>query len=369
MRFFHIGDLHIGRQLNGADLTDDLRHILFTQILGSAYQQYKPDGLITAGDIYDKASPSAEGVAMFDEFLSRAAELGLPVYAISGNHDSAQRVSYGRKLFSASGVHISEPFSADTPVTVLSAGSIDIALLPFFSSETAAAAFPDDGIENMTSALKAVFRHAQIPREGRSCLLVAHLSAGSEKASPIGSLESTDYRVFEPFAYTALGHFHTPFNVGGPTVRYCGSPLCFSLKEARSPQKYIDIIDISANGEVDVISHPIQPLRGVQILEDSFDTLLSDKYSPTDDYVFIAVKGSNAESDAARRLLIKFPNCVSIKYDEHHSQASKTEEYTKLDFDELFSGFFQLAMGETIEPELLRTARALFEQTERGIKA
>ena len=369
MRFFHISDLHIGKQLNGADITEDLRHILFTQVLGSAFEQYKPDGLIIAGDIYDKASPSAEGVAMFDEFLSRAAELKLPVYAISGNHDSAQRVSYGRKLFSASGVHISEPFSAQAPVTVLQCGDIDIALLPYFSAETAAEVFPDDSIEDMTSALEAVFRHAQMPRKGRPCLLVAHLSAGSAKASPIGSLESTDYRVFEPFAYTALGHFHIPHNVGGARVRYCGSPLCFSLKEAQSPQKYIDIIDITSDGEVDVISHPIQPLHGVQILEDSFDALLSDKYAHTDDYVFIAVKGSNAESDAARRLLLKFPNCVSIKYDEHHSDTNKTEEYTKLDFNELFGGFFRLAMGEDIEPELLETAREIFKESERGTRA
>ena len=366
MRFFHISDLHIGKQLNGADLTEDMRHILFGQVLGSAYEQFSPDGLIIAGDIYDKASPSAEGVALFDEFLSRAAELKLPVYIISGNHDSAQRISYGRRLFSASGVHISEPFSNESPVTVIPCGGIDIALLPYFSAETAAQTFPDDGIEDMTSALEAVFRRAGIPRKGRPCLLAAHLSAASAKASPIGSLESADYRVFEPFAYTALGHFHIPHNVGGPRVRYCGSPLCFSLKEAQSPQKYIDIIDITEDGEADVTNHPIQPLHGVQILEDSFTALLSDKYPPTEDYVFISVKGDNAESDAARRLLIKYPNCVSIKYDEHRSDTSEAEEYTKLDFDELFGGFYQLAADEELSPELLRTAREIFRETNKG---
>lgn len=369
MRFFHISDLHIGKQLGGFDLSDDLRHVLFSQVLGSAYEQYRPDALIIAGDIYDRAAPSAEGTSLFDELLSRAAELSLPVYAISGNHDSAQRVAYGRQLFENSGVYISAPFSAETPVTLHEFGGIDIALLPYISAEMVQKAYPDEEIESVTDALKAVFRHAGIPREGRPCLLAAHQAVADESASPIGKLENADYHVFEPFCYTALGHFHTPRFVGGSKVRYCGSPVCFSAKEAERPQKYLDIIDIDAEGNAEVENLPLKPLREVRVIEDSFEGIISDKYTPSEDYVFVAVEGDNAELDVARRIMAKFPNCVSIRYQQKKAGESEAPEYTELAFAELFSGFYKTVMGEDIDEKLLVTAEELFRQTEKGADA
>ncbi len=366
MRFFHISDLHIGKQLNGINLTEDLRHILFGQVLGSAYRQFSPDALIIAGDIYDKASPSAEGVALFDEFLSQAAALGLPVYAISGNHDNALRVSYGRNLFSHSKIYLCSPFSAQTPVTVYPCGNIDIALLPHISAQAAAAAFPEDDIQTVTDAVKAAFRHGEIPREGRPCLLVAHQSVAGSADSAIGGAENCDYHAFGQFCYTALGHLHNPHFVGGNKVRYSGSPLCFSAREAScSPQKYLDIIDITDDGETEVTQHPLQPLHPVRSIEDSFDNLLSDKYSSTEDYVFISVKGQNTKSDSARQLMIKFPNCVSIRYDEQRTGTDTPEEYTSVSFEELFSGFFRFTAGEEIDPEALKEAGELYAQAEK----
>lgn len=365
MRFFHISDLHIGKQLGGFDLSDDLRHVLFSQVLGSAYEQYKPDALIIAGDIYDRAAPSAEGTSLFDELLSRAAELSLPVYAISGNHDSAQRVAYGRQLFENSGVYLSAPFSAETPVTLHELGDIDIALLPYISAEMAQKAYPDEEIESVTEALKAIFRHAGIPREGRPCLLVAHQAVADESASPIGKLENADYRVFEPFCYTALGHFHTPRFVGGARVRYCGSPVCFSAKEAERPQKYLDIIDIDGEGNAEVENLPLMPLREVRVIEDSFENIVSEKYAPSEDFVFVAVNGDNAELDAARRITAKFPNCVSIRYQQKKAEQTEAVEYTEMEFTELFSGFFSEVTGEKIDESLLQRAEQLFRQAEK----
>lgn len=365
MRFFHISDLHIGKQLGGFDLTEDMRYVLFEQILGSAYEKYKPDALIIAGDVYDKASPSAQSVALFDELITRAAELSLDVYIISGNHDSAERVSYGRRIFSEKGVYISEPFSSQTPLTVFSRGKIDIALLPYISAEAAISAFPDEDISDITSALSAVFRRAGLPRKGRPCLLVAHQAAAGAGAPQIGSLEAADYRVFEPFAYTALGHFHTPHNVGGSKVRYCGSPLCFSAKEAHSPQKYLDIIDINDNGEVITDSFPLVPLYGVQILEDSFDALMSDKYTDCEAYAFITVLGDNALSGAARQLTSKFPRCVGIKYEQKRTLRKEEREYSEMEFGELFGEFYKLTMGTEPEKHLLDMAREIFDEAQK----
>lgn len=363
MRFFHIADLHIGKQLGGIDLTEDLRHVLFGQVLGSAYEKFRPDGLIIAGDIYDRSNPSAEAVELFDEFLSKAAELSLPVYAISGNHDNPQRVSYGRKLFSSRNIFMCEPFSAEAPATIVPCGDINIVLLPYISAEMAAQCYPDEDITDITSALKTVLRHADIPRS-KPCLLVAHQAVAKDGVSPIGSLEAADHHVFEDFSYTALGHFHTPRCVGTDNIRYCGSPLCYSAKEAQQPQKYIDVIDI-AEDDITVIHHPIIPLRPVRTLSGSFDELISDKYASSDDLLYITVCGENAESDAARRIMAKFPNCISIKY-ENISASSEEDErsFSEMEFSELFSGFFRLAMGQDIDPELLKTAEELFRRSE-----
>ncbi len=364
MRFFHIADLHIGKQLGGIDVTEDLRDVLFGQVLGSAYRKFRPDGLIIAGDIYDRSSPSAEAVQLFDEFLSRAAEHSLPVYAISGNHDNAQRVSYGRRLFSHSGIFMCEPFSAECPATVIPCGDIDIVLMPYVSAEMVQQCYPDEEIHGISSAIRAVIRHADIPRSGRPCLLVAHQSVAGASDSPIGSVETAEYGIFRNFAYTALGHFHSPHNAGADNIRYCGSPICYSSKEAAAPQKYIDVIDIDISGNVEVIHHPIVPLHPVRQISGSFDEIMSEQHAPSEDYMYITVCGENAETDAARRITSKFPNCVSIKY-EAAAEIRKVEgSYTEMEFGELFGGFFRMTMGQDISPELLETARELFKRTE-----
>lgn len=364
MRFFHIGDLHIGKQPGGLDMTEDMREVLFGQVLGSAFEELHPDGLLIAGDIYDKASPSPEAVELFDEFLSRAAELSLPVYAISGNHDNPQRVSYGRKLFSSSGIFMCEPFSAETPVTVIPCGGVDIALLPYVSAEMAQRCYPDEEIDDITMALKTVLSHADVPKNGRPCILVAHQAVAKAGSSPVGNLEMADYSVFEDFTYTALGHFHIPHNVGNSHIRYCGSPLCFSAKEAQKPQKYIDVIDIDEDGTVEVDQYPIKPLHPARILSGSYEELISDKHPPSEDYLFITVCGENAESDAARRLTAKFPNCVSIRYDVDVEVSEEERSYTEMEFSELFSGFYKLTMGQEIDEKLLETAKELFDRSE-----
>ncbi len=367
MRFFHISDLHIGKQLGSLDLTDDLRCVLLNQVLGSAYREHKPDGLIISGDIYDRASPSAEAVELFDEFLSRAAEMRLPVYAISGNHDNAQRVSYGRRLFSRSGIFVSEPFSTETPVTVIPCGNIDIALLPYISAELAEQCFPEEEIGDVTAAVKLALSKGGVPREGRPCILVAHQSVAGSLAAPIGTLDSVSPRVFKPFAYTALGHFHMPRNAGAENIRYCGSPLCYSQREAAEPQKFIDVIDIAGDGSAAVLHHPITPPHPVRIITGSYEELISEGTAASEDYLYIVIRGENAESDAARRLLNKFPNCVNIRYELTHEEAQAEHSYTEMEFGELFGNFFSLTMGRELTPELLETAKKLFEKSEGAV--
>lgn len=368
MRLFHTGDLHIGKRPGNRSLADDLREVMLGQILGAAYEKYRPDGLMIAGDIYDRSMPPSDAVALFDEILSRAAELSLPVYIISGNHDSAQRISYGREIFRHGGVHISAPFSADSGIYTAECGNVDIALLPYISKEQVRACFPDEKIVTVTDAVRTVLAHSGLPRAGRPCVLAAHLAVGNFGAEPIGTLELVDPSVFSGFAYTALGHFHTPRNVA-ENVRYCGSPLCYSLGEAvRGRQKYLDVIDISDSGAASVEHFPLKPLHGVQVITDSLENILSDKYPASEDYVYFTITENDKFGSNAERVGRKFPNYVSISYRFESAAAAETvptAESAELSFEELLSGFYSEMCGSGIDAGLLETAKGIFDECRR----
>ena len=365
MRLFHISDLHLGIRLGGRDISEDMRAILLDGVLGSAYEKYRPDGIIIAGDIYDRRTPPAESVALFDEFIEKAAGLSLSLYMISGNHDSAERVSYGRAIFGRCGVHISRPLDGEPPyVCTVEAGEVDIALLPNVTTEAVNAWFPEENAQNVTEALSVVFRKAGIPREGRPCILAAHQALGdSADAQAVGKLRMVSPKVFEPFAYTALGHYHTPLSFGDK-VRYCGSPMCFSRKEARSPQKYIDVIDIDERGAVSVAHEPITPPHPARVAEGTIAQLLSG--ARTEDYVYLTITGGDDIGNYADRLSAVYPNYIDIAYDLGGSgetaQAERSDE-REMDFEELFGGFYRMRYGEEPDGELAALARTLFEQS------
>lgn len=364
MRLFHTADIHIGKRLGNRDLTDDLREVLFGQILGTAYEKFRPDGLIISGDIFDRSMPSADAVALFDELLSRAAGLGLPVYMISGNHDSAQRVSYGRELFRHAGVHISRPFSADSGIYTAECGNIDIVLMPYVSQEQVRSCFPDEEIGSMTDAVRVVLERSGLPRAGRPCVLAAHQAVGGFGSDPIGTLDLVDPSVFKGFAYTALGHFHTPRNAA-ENVRYCGSPLCYSLNEAsRGSQKYLDVIDISDSGDVSVEHFPLVPIHEMRVITDGINEILSEKYPPSEDFVHIIITANDGGGNNAERLGRKFPNYVSISYKLPNMQAAElpSANSEELSFGELLGGFYKEMCGREIDGELLKMAGELFEE-------
>ena len=401
MRLFHISDLHIGKRPGRRDMTEELRHILMDIVLGEAYDAYRPDGLIIAGDIYDRSLPSSESVALFDEFLIRAAELSLPLYIISGNHDSDRRISYGRDIFRRSGVHISRPFTGDGSLYIAQAGGVDIVLMPYISLERLRSVYPDEDIPDMTAGMRLVFSRNGLPRRDRPCVIAAHQAVGrfgSEKATvcaccqfgdsdsktfsrntnqntaPVcaraaGTLELIDPDVFEGFAYAALGHFHSPMSPA-ENVRYCGSPLCYSKSEAaRQPHKSLDIIDIEEGSSAAVEHFPLTPLHETRIISDSLSAILSDKHPPSDDYLYITITANDTPDDLpcgkTNSELIggKFPNYIGIAYEMRSTaQDSVGGAYSAPSFEELLGGFYREMCGGEIDDELLSLACDIFDK-------
>ncbi|MGN1339152.1 MAG: exonuclease SbcCD subunit D [Oscillospiraceae bacterium] len=374
MRFIHIADLHLGKRLNETDLSADIEHALFSEIFGRIYREAaeeapdKPiEALVIAGDIYDKSLPSADAEEMFGRILNTAAGLGLKVYCTSGNHDSARRVAANEQLLSQLGIYIAREFSAESPVRVERLGDFDIAMLPFVALPDVRTAYPDDDIPDMTAAVELVLRRAGLPGE-RPCVLVAHQAASESGEGLLGAQQCVRGSVFSGFAYTALGHIHTPADVG-ERARYCGSPVCYSGSEAKNPQKYVDIVDVQPDGSCEVQHREIRPLHAFRIIEDSFERLMSEEYTATDDYCYITVSGFDGVVGVAQQLRTKFVNLLSLKYHSENGGEETDEEGFDEDgwsFGGEFERFCRKVTGSDPEPELMKSAEYIFELTERA---
>lgn len=362
MRLMHISDLHLGASLYDTDITEDIEHALFSEILGRIFNEIsaekKVDGLIVAGDIFDKAQPPAYAEEIYGRLLTEAVDLGMKVFVCSGNHDDPLRLSSNEQLMSRLGIYINRPFSKQEPLRVESFGDIDIALLPNITLSDVNTAYGEEFL-TMTDALKKVFQEAGLPGS-RRCVLVAH-QAVAEHDKVIGTQATADSAVFSGFAYTALGHIHTPQNAG-KNVRYCGSPVCFSASEAKSPDKFVDVIDV--DGGVTVKSVKIAPLHKFVTIDDTLTNILSDSYPANDDYCYIRVSGIDGEENIGARIREKFPNLVRLYFNNDSTESSvDILEEEKRDFVSDFTDFYKEVTKEEITPELLTNAEHIFRLT------
>lgn len=372
MRFMHISDLHIGKRLCETDLSADIEHALFSEILGRIYQEASAekavDVLVISGDIYDKSLPSAEAEECFGRLLAQAVKLGMKVLVSSGNHDSARRLASNEALLSQLGVYISEPFSAEHPVRIVGLGELDAVLMPFVTISDVRGAYPDDDIPDMTAALAAVLRHAGLPGD-RPCVLAAHQASGLSGGKLVGTAECADVCVFDGFLYTFLGHIHTPQNVG-ERARYCGSPVCYSGSEAKQPQKYCDIVDISPDGGLSVQHYEIHPLHGFRTMEGSFVRLMSEEFPPTEDYCYITVSEIDGVEGVAAQLRTKFPNMLSLRHIQDTAAGPEQEgSGEEQDFRSDFSSFYKAVSHKDIDEDILKSAEYIFRLTEEAFAA
>ena len=218
MKLIHLSDLHIGKKLNEFSLLEDQKYIL-TQIL-ELIRQEKPDGVIIAGDVYDKAIPSVEAVQLLDSFLTELAETGQPVFIISGNHDSAERLTFGSKLFSRSNIHVAGIYDGTVPHFMLTDtyGKVNIHLLPFIKPSAVRRIFEEATVSNFNEALQTVLEHMQVNAAERNVLVAHQFVTGALRSDSeeifVGGLDNVDATLFKDFDYTALGHIHSPQNIG-----------------------------------------------------------------------------------------------------------------------------------------------------------
>ena len=356
MKLIHLSDLHIGKRLNEFSLLEDQIYIL--DQIARHIEDERPDAVLIAGDVYDKSVPSAEAVQVFDDFLCRLAGLGLQVFVISGNHDSALRISYFASLVKNAGVYVTETFSGELQhVTLQDAdGDLTVWMMPFLRPAHVKRALPEEKISSYQDAVAAVIRQAGVDFTKRNLLMCHQFIVGcttcdSEELS-IGTLDHIDGTVFDGFDYVALGHIHGPQKVLRDTMRYAGSPLKYSFSEA-AHKKSVTIVDMQEKGETRVRTVPLYPLHDVRLIEGKLADIMSMPYS--EDYVWITIHDELPPPDAKVTLTVNFPNMMKFsvvnsrtKYDLDVKAADAMESKSVA---ELFSDFYRLQNNDQLPGE------------------
>ena len=354
MRFLHTADWHLGRIFYGQYLTDDQAYVLEHQFF-TILKEEKIDGILLAGDVFDRAVPPIEAIELWDSIITRLAmDYKVPLFVVSGNHDGAERLEVGRSMLSESGIHIwGSPHHALQPFEFEGFdGRVAICPMPFSeprrigdalglssseskpvdtdTAEDTLFSYVDDkdqeavalNLHNYDQMYQAWsdYLYKQVPKQMRS-IAISHVFVmggevgGSERTLSVGGSEQVSPHVFKNFYYTALGHLHGPQRMGADHIRYSGSPLKYSFDE-HMQKKSFTIIDMDTNGKVDISTIPVEAKRDVVILEGYFEELLNNKelqVKHKDDYVQARLLDTMPIMDGMAKLRQVYHRCMTIE--------------------------------------------------------
>jgi len=371
MKLIHLSDLHLGKRVNAFSMLEDQQYIL-EQIL-SVIDTEQPDGVLIAGDVYDKVVPSAEAVQLFDDFLYQLARRQLQVFVISGNHDSPERIAFGRRMMETSGIHISPVYQgAVEPVLLQDAyGEAAIYLLPFVKPAHVRRYAPETEIQSYTDALRTAVEQLQVDARRRNILVTHQFVTGAQRSESeelsVGGSDNVDAAVFDEFDYVALGHIHGPQHIGRDTVRYCGTPLKYSFSEA-AHRKSVTVVELAEKGSVAVRTVPLVPLRDLRELRGTYlELTCRQNYidTNTQDYLHITLTDEEDIPDAMSKLRVIYPNLMKLDYDNRRTRGSGqlqvTEELQRKTPLELFADFYEVQNNQPMTTEQLELTRTLIE--------
>lgn len=381
MKVLHVSDLHIGKRVNGMSMLDDQRYIL-RQILDIA-EKRQVSVLLIAGDVYDKASPSAEAVTVFDAFLTDAVAAGLRVLAIPGNHDSAERIAYAQGLLEKQGVCLPPVYAGEVERVELEDehGPVEFWLLPFLKPGDVRRFFPDEEIgDDYSAALRVVLGACAID-QGKRNVVLSHQLVTAYGTAPdraddeikLGGMDNVDVSVYDAFDYVALGHVHRPQRVGRDTVRYSGSPLKYSFSEARYG-KSVALVELGEKKPGDDVGEcvsfeliPLVPLHDVREIRGTLADVLA--MGAESDYLHITLSDEHPQLDAMAKIHEVFPNAMMLDYDNvtvliDRPQTQLTADPDSMDTLDLFSAFYESQVGNSLDDEQRDFARKLIAKVE-----
>ena len=378
MKFFHLADLHIGKKVNGFSMLEDQRYI-FNEILKLAREE-APDGVLIAGDIYDRPVPPEGALLLFDGFLKELSELGIRVFIISGNHDSEERLAFGRNLMEKSRVHISPAYDGHIEKVVLEDkyGKIALHMIPYLKPQQVRRWLFSDREGDYSGltynqAMKAVVEDMKVDSSMRNVCITHQFITGaqvcdSEEIS-IGGLDNIDASVFDSFDYVALGHLHGPQKMGRPEVRYAGTPLKYSFSEVRH-RKSLTCVELREKGNVEIRTIPLVPLRDFQEIRGSYDEITDRNFYKDfnrENYMNITLTDTTEVYEAMGKLRTIYPNIMQLGYEMYEkAQSMETYEGTmegeKLSPLEHIGRFFNYQNQKDMTEEQMKIVRDVAEE-------
>ena len=377
MKLIHLSDLHLGKRVNEFSMLEDQQYILeeILRIIDSE----KPDGVLIAGDVYDKTVPSAEAVTLLDEFLVQLSKRDTQTFLISGNHDSAERLAFGGRLMEQSGVHIARVYNGLlAPLTLRDEyGPVDLYLLPFLRPVQVRRFFPESEIATYTEAMAAVLGAADIDKTHRNVLVTHQFVTGAQTCDSeelsVGGTDNVDVSVFDDFDYVALGHIHGPQKIGRETVRYCGTPLKYSFSEV-GHKKSVTVVELAEKGSVVIRTVPLVPKRDMSELRGAYNELmLRENYEGKpfrNDYLRITLTDEEDIPNAVNNLRTVYPYIMRLDYDNrrtrtesHVDGAEQVERKRPLT---LFEEFYESQNGQPMSEEQRSFAKQLMERIWEG---
>jgi exonuclease SbcD len=363
MRFLHTSDWHLGKTLCNANLLEDQAHAL--EELLAMIKDAKPKALVIAGDIYDRAVPPKEAVALLDEFLGKVVgDQKLPVLMIAGNHDSPERLGFASDFLEPQGLHMAGPLVSEPEPIVI--GDAAFHLMPYADPTTARYALQEEGIRTHQDAVTAQLSRAWAHHpQSKRFVAVAHafvaggLCSESELGLAVGGSGEVDPKLFEPADYAALGHLHRPQEAGFAHVRYSGSLLKYSASEA-SHVKAVTLVELPAKGKVRTEPLPFTPRRDLRKLRGPFEELLREPSGNRDDYLFVELTDPGPVLDAMARLRRVYPNILGIQAGSERAPEESEPLRTdprNLDPESLFQAFMAESTGQSLSADELLVFR------------
>lgn len=379
MKILHLADLHLGKRVNEMSMIEDQKYIL-DQII-TLIKEESVEIVLLCGDIYDKSIPTIEAIHLLDEFLDQLSKMAIKVLMISGNHDSIDRLSFGKSLFTRSNLYIASQFENEIEkITVKENGiTVNFYMLPFVKS-----AYISHIFQLQTDSYEECFRylieHTKIDEEETNILLSHQFVTANKKnpelsdseTSSLGGIDNIDFHIFDPFDYVALGHIHKSQAMGREMVRYAGSILKYSFSEIHMDKK-ATILTIDAKKEISLSFHPLKPLRDMREIECSLEELLKKQceIGNQEDYMHVILTDEEQILDAIGKVRTIYPNVmqISFKNRRHMKQLEsaqiKEDQISDQSPAELFEQFYKMQNHIDLDEKRLQLVLSVFEEVIR----
>ena len=363
MKLFHISDLHLGKKVYEFSMLTDQKYAL-SQICDLA-ETHQPDGILISGDIYDKSIPPIEAVQLLDQFLTRLQKIGIPIYMISGNHDSATRLDFGSRILEKQNIYLCGAF--DGTLHHISQndayGEIRFYLLPFLKPAMLLPFLEEDTHLSYAQAIQWVLTHTDLDTTKRNILLAHQFVTWKDTAEEsdserktLGGVDEIDASLFFDFDYVALGHLHSPQRIGKDSIRYGGSLLRYSFSEINQ-KKGVTIIDIQEKGNISIEFVPLQPLHNMREIRGPLESLLqaASEEGGSTDYVRAMLTDSGIVLDPVTKLRQYYPNLMCVERITERNEINSTYETENipetLNGQALFAAFFEKQQGHALTEE------------------